>query len=522
VIVETYDGIKALTSRGMQYWTSGAGTSGTSQYGPQFRNYGYLYRTQTNVRMVVDFVARNAAQVGIQIFRRKSDTDRERLAAHPLGLTLTHPNPATTRFRLIEDLMIDMGVYFNGYWLKTREPEPQRVGLIRIPPEQMTVKGGLLPTEYVWTLPGGTPEPLPPEAIVHFSGYGIDRFGGISPLETLRVILEEDIAATDYRAGFWRNAARIDGVITRADKTPAAKMSDTQVASFREQWRGRYTGRDGGGTALLVPGMDFKPQTFSAKDSEFTIAGKLRREIVAAMYHVPLTTLGILEHATFSNMREQRKQLYTDCLGPWFENLSEEFERQILPEYSDITDVYAEFNINEKLKGDFEEQAGAIQAMVGRPVMTLNEGRARLNLPAIQDPSADDVAMPLNMGNPSTPPPVPAGPSPRLLADPHAPAAAQASAIEVVRTCWERQRSRLLKVAPAARARAFDTTRWNRELAEDLLPIYRELGFGGEQAHRLSLETAARINTHSRALLEAGHPVFTPPPDGILLVEAGS
>jgi HK97 family phage portal protein len=435
-------------------------------------------------------------------------------------LTLTQPNPATTRYRLIEDLMIDMGVYFNGYWLKTRVDEPQRVGLIRIPPEHMIVKGGLLPTEYLWTLPGGTPEPLPPEAVVHFSGYGGDLFGGISPLETLRVILEEDIASAEYRSGFWRNAARIDGVITRDPGSPAGKYSDTQVASFREQWRAKYTGRDGGGTAVLPPGMDFKPNTFSAKDSEFVTGGKLRREICCAMYHVPLTSLGILEHATFSNMREQRKQLYTECLGPWFEMLSEEFERQILPEYADTENVYAEFNINEKMKGDFEEQAGAIQVLVGRPVMTLNEGRARLNLPAITDPAADDVAMPLNMGNTSAPP-AGSGAPVRTPVE-KTPVAAQVSAIEVVRACWERQRSRLLKVPPAARAKAFDITRWNRELAEDLVPIYRELGIPGDEAYRVSLETAARINTHSRALLEAGHPVFTPPPDGILRLEAAS
>ena len=111
--------------------------------------------------------------------------------------------------------------------------------------------------------------------------------------------------------------------------------------------------------------------------------------------------VGILEHATFSNIKEQHKQLYADCLGPWLEMVSEEIERRLLPEARDTTDVYGEFNIAEKLKGSFEEQATALRLLVGRPVMTANEGRARLNLPSIKDdPTADQLAA--QQGGPST------------------------------------------------------------------------------------------------------------------------
>src|SRR5262245_33102561 len=59
--------------------------------------YAALYRTQPNVRTVVDFVARNIAQLGIHVFRRVSDTDRVRLADHALADWLNHPTPYITR-----------------------------------------------------------------------------------------------------------------------------------------------------------------------------------------------------------------------------------------------------------------------------------------------------------------------------------------------------------------------------------------------------------------------------------------
>ena len=74
--------------------------------------------------------------------------------------------------------------------------------------------------------------------------------------------------------------------------------------------------------------------------------------------------------------------------------LEDEVNLGLLPEYHDPNRVYTEFNISEKLKGSFEEQARAIQVLVGGPVMTRNEGRARLNLPAL--PDGDELLMPMN------------------------------------------------------------------------------------------------------------------------------
>jgi hypothetical protein len=113
--------------------------------------------------------------------------------------------------------------------------------------------------------------------------------------------------------------------------------------------------------------------------------------------------VGDLEHATFSNITEQHKMLYQDTLGPWLKFIKLEIERQLLPEFEDRTDVYVEFNINEKLRGSFEQQAASLGVLVGRPIMTANEGRARLNLPQLDDESANELAP--QQGGPAAVPP---------------------------------------------------------------------------------------------------------------------
>jgi HK97 family phage portal protein len=469
--------------------------------------YGYIYARQQNIRTCVDFLSRNIAQLGIGVFRRVSDTDREHLPDHDVARWLSHPNGATTRYRLIESLIADLGIYFNAYWYKVRTIEQGRlrVRLVRLPPAEMRVFGGLLPSGYRWSGVGREPLDIVPDDLVTFGGYNpFDPKCGLSPIDTLRPLLEEDAAATTYREAFWRNAARMEGVIERPKDAP--KWTPAQKQEWRKQWMDRFAGPENAGMIpVLEDGMAWKNTSHNAVDSEYAEARKLSREDCARAYHIPLPLVGILDHATFSNIKEQHKQLYSDTLGPWLEMVQAEIEMSIVPESPDNADIYVEFNIAEKLKGSFEEQAAALQASVGRPIMTANEGRARLNLPSIKDdPTADELAA--QQGGPSMSllPASPSTPPPRALMgeviDVPAISTPTTAIAAAVRDTWQRQKSRLGRVAAADRAEALDYGRGMRELAAALTPL-----LGPTRA----CTYASSVTLHTYALLKQGADPFT-------------
>jgi HK97 family phage portal protein len=460
--------------------------------------YGQIYSTQPAVRTVVEFIARNIAELNLHVFRRVSDTDRERLVDHELARWINDPTPATTHYKLIDALMQDMGIYFCAYWLKVRLRDENRLGLVRLLPETVTPDGYLLPQAFYWTQPDGTVIEIAPKDLVYFSGYNpTSAIFPLSPLETLRQTLAEEYASRSYRRAFWQNSARLEGVIQRPKDAP--KWTTDQKNSWREQWQARFVGQPGQ-VAVLEDGMTFQALGTNAKDAEYIEARKLTREEVAAAYHVPLPMVGILEHATFSNIREQHKNLYQDCLGPWLKNLQEELIRQVLPECDDTENIYCEFNINEKLKGSFEEQGEAIQRLVGRPVMTPNEGRARLNLPSIKnDPTADQLAMPLNTATSGQAAPVD---QPELIPEATAP---------IIRRAWMRQEEKIRPVPRQERAAYFEATRvtrWDHELAEDLEPLYLAIGCEAAEAARRAALLAAQVNTDTAQLLIAEGDAF--------------
>ncbi len=458
-IVQSFGKLQSMDGQAPS-WGSTSGGS-LSLYGLN-QAYGEIYRTQPNVRICVDFLARNVAQLGLHVFRRISNTDRERLPNHDLAQWMAHPNPSTSRYRLVESLVADLGIYFNAYWLKIRYERPDgrpAIGLVRLPPNEMRVEGGLLPSHFVWSS-NGREKSLPLSEVVYFNGYNpLNPLMGLSPMETLRRILAEEHAAGAYRESLWARGAKHEGVIERPLAAP--KWTPEQRQDWRRQWQEFSTGAKAGMTAVLDDGMTYKQTSFSSKDSEYTAGGKLRREICAAQYHIPMPFVGILEHATFSNVKEQHKHLYQDCLGPWTEGITQEIERQLLVECDDQTDVYTEFNIAAKLAGSFEEQATGLQLAVGKPWMKVNEARAIQNLPRDEDPESDRVAA--QQGGPSTRTTSPA-------ADDDATAARADSIIAAHRA---RQQARLNKVPEEDRADLFEQkfTRWTTELANDLASV---------------------------------------------------
>jgi len=487
--------VGALTELDIGWWASWWPriSYGSLQMYNKF-NYDYatLYKQQPNVRTCVDFLARNIAQLGLHVFRRVSDTDRVRLTDHPLAQLLDHPLPAdykVTSYRLIESLMGDLGVYFNAYWLKVKTADGP-MGLLRLPPALVYVYGNLIPTRYEVSFSGQLKEFAPSE-IVHFRGYNAeDPITGLSPLETLRRVLAEEHSAGDYREHFWQNAARQAGIIERPKDAP--EWSTTARERFKEEFEALYAGGDNSGkTAILEEGMTWRPGTFNAQESEYLAGRKLTREECARAYHIPLPMVGILDNATFSNIREQHRNLYQDSLGPWLAMIEQDIELQLMPEFGDIENVYVEFNIAEKLQGAFEEQTEALQSAVGRPWMTADEARSRMNLPSMGG-DADRLVTPLNVmvgGQPSPNAPVP--PKSRDVQDRDVPwnvSTKKAGEVDPTqpelrgqwRKRWtrhmvgvfERQREAVMKLAKAKAlpdlAILWDSARWNSELTGDL------------------------------------------------------
>lgn len=364
-------------------------------------NYGLvslssLYRYQPAVRICVDFLSYNQAHTKLKAYDRGAgddDTPTPLGRNEPLARLLAQPNDRTTGFELIRGTSADIAIYDTAYWWIAEKGNATQ--LFRVPPHMMQPRGGDVltgPAAYdLMSLQG--PITLLPEQVVDFSGYDpTDTRVGAPILESLRNVLAEDYAASEHRKGFWKNAARRDGVIERPADAP--EWDDTGREVFRESWQAAHSGANNAGkTPILEDGMKWNPDSFSPRDSEFIKGREWTLDMVATAMGIPLAMISRTQTPTFASMKEFHKVLYVDVLGPRNARIESVVNTQLVPRFG--PDLFVEFFIEEKLQGDFETQADAIRSAVQVPWMAVNTALRLRNMAPIGDP--EDPNNPYNI-----------------------------------------------------------------------------------------------------------------------------
>lgn len=389
-----------------------------------------LWREQPHLRTVVGFVARNIAHLGIHIFERDAEDGRNRVRTGPLFDLLDEPNADMTQFDLIEATVASRMLYDETYWYLARDLNAPSGWVIRHIPTNWiigTIGAGAFNVQaYKVAIPGTAGQWVRIEAddMIVFRGWNpVDPLSGTSPVHALKGILAEQIYAQVFREQMWKRGGRVGTYLTRPVEAP--KWSDSPApgqpsarSRFIEQWREKYsgdTGSNAGGTPLLEDGMKLESNRFSAKDEQWVEASKLSLETCAQVYFINPTMVGLLANANYSNVREFRKALYGDNLGPEIERVTQRLNKRLVPKLADRRKTYVEFNLQTKLAGSFEEQGSLLFQAAGGPYMTRNEVRARQNLPKIA--GADELIVPLNVTQNGDHEPTPAAPADQGTSD---------------------------------------------------------------------------------------------------------
>ena len=365
-----------------------------------------LWHQQPHLRTVTSFIARMVATVSLHVYEREDDGSRVRVRDSYVSELVKKPNHHETFYRFLYGSVMDLCLYDEFVWLLDDDPaRGDRFHLIRIPPNWVA---GMKWSDS-WTLEWlgladsrtGRPLWIEGERVIRFAGYSPNSVRkGASPIDALRRVLREQIESASYREQLWHNGPRLGGVITRPQ---GASWDAVSRRRFKQSWQATYAGAGSGagGVPVLEDGMEFKPFHLSAADEQVVEMTKLSLSTVAQVYHINPTMVGLLDNANYSNVREFRMSLYGDSLGPVMKQIEELLNFDLLPRLAardhtlDPERVYIEFNVEERLRGRFEEQAEVTSKAVGAPWMTRNEARAMNNLPLLE--GGDDLVVPLNV-----------------------------------------------------------------------------------------------------------------------------
>lgn len=367
-------------------------------YDPSLVDPLSIWKSQPAVRRVVGYAARQFASVSWHAYKRVSDTDRRRLQKSEAERKLNHPAKYRSGYNLMETLMVDRLLYDRWclLFLPAARGGRSPARLLRVPPRLLDIQSnwlGEVTGIYILNPTAGEADIDITDAPMAVSwGWSAQVAGGISPMTTMREILTESRRGVQWRTMQWDTSPKMSGVLTH----PKEYHDPVKRERFLQSWRSwRDTPGANAGTPILENGMEYKElKGITSRDAEDIAGRKLTDEEVATMLGFPPELLGIRE-STFSNLLALRQMLFGPVLGPYFTEFQGAFNSGLVQALDATPKLYVEADRETAMAGSFLEQAQLLSTMVGGPVMTVAEGRARLNLPYLD--GTDELITPLNV-----------------------------------------------------------------------------------------------------------------------------
>ena len=367
-------------------------------------SYGEYYPKSALVYSAVKVRQDAIAQVPLKVYRRVGSAGRRLPASlgprtgkrvltqtraealpydHPVQRLLDAPNPFWTRGDLWRATETYLGLWGSAFWGLERdelgrvaEIWPLRSDKMRVVPDARTyVKG------FVYVGQGRQLVSYVPEDVVWIRYFNpLDEYAGLSPIAPLR--LSADMGMDALRAS--RNNLTNDstpGMFIETADTP----TDEEVREFYERWESRFQGvQNVRRPALLSGGMKATNLGFSPRDMEYIQSLRWGLEDVARVYGVPKAMLGDMERLTFSNFVTSRRVFWEDRIVPQLRFYEEALNQRLLPTLGDPS-LFVEFDTSaiEALRESENDKARRRQTYVSAGIMTVNEVRKEMNLPAV-------------------------------------------------------------------------------------------------------------------------------------------
>lgn len=329
---------------------------------PNRKEANELVALSTAVYSAIDLRSSTMSSIPIRLVRNTKE-GHEEVTEHPVLELLKYVNEFWTFSRLIQAIEMSMCVYGQSFLVLER-------GSNGLPSEIWFARADLMevithPTEYITGyryVPGsGQAINLAKEDVIWIRGVmdPKNEFRCLSPLEAARVSVETGLAAMESNQSIFKNGLNPGGIVSPKD--PGITLTRDQRLQIEEQLNLRMRGADKAHKlAVFSHPMDIQTPALSPADAQFLEMLGWTTLDICRVFKVPPTKLMDFSTATYSNVEQADKALYTDCIIPEARRIAAELTEQLLTYYED--DLVLQFDFS-KIPSLQEDQTEIVNQM---------------------------------------------------------------------------------------------------------------------------------------------------------------
>lgn len=225
-----------------------------------------------------------------------------------------------------------------------------------------------------------------PDRVIHIQNISLDGRRGLGLLRAgadaigLAILLER----TSTR--LQRNSARPGGVLSFK-----GELRKGTVERIGASWRAAHGGDSQGGVAVLDNSGEYRPVSFTSVEAQHSEQRQFAIQEIARLTGVPVTLLQDLSHGNFANTEQQSLTFIQHGLLPWLSEWTDAYARTLLSR-TDRRQFAFEFDVDSLLRADTQSRASSFASLRAAGIITGNDARRELNLPA--RPDGESLASP--------------------------------------------------------------------------------------------------------------------------------
>lgn len=226
----------------------------------------------------------------------------------------------------------------------------QVVELLPIDPGSVTPKlNDDWTVSYKVTFRNGDQRTLSQDEIWHVRLFTLDGLNGLNPIAYARQAIALGLSTEEHGSRLFTNGAVTSGVLA----TDQA-LTDEAFNRLKTQFHGEHMGvANAYKPMILEMGLNWKPISLNAEDSQFLETRKMQRDEICAIFRVPPHLVASLEKATFNNVENLGLSFVNYALVPYLTRIENRIRVGLLND-KDRANHYAKFNAGALLRGDLK------------------------------------------------------------------------------------------------------------------------------------------------------------------------
>jgi HK97 family phage portal protein len=349
-----------------------------------YRHLEAVYRRESWVRACTDVIQRTATSNGYRLIGKETLelVDPRSKEFSPIISLLARPNADDTLEEILAEIVVDLHLYGDAYVEIVRDTQGNPVALYNIyapsirvlVDEHGTVKG------YVQKPMGmlsGSSQAVTFKAneIAHFRlpNPGNEVYG-LSPLESLEIVIETDLYAQDYNRNFFKNHA-----VPRLH-VDLGNCTLPQLKRIREYFAHEIQGTENAHKTIVTEGgAKITPIGTKPNDMEFLNQRKFSRDEICSVYGIPPMKLGVFEDVNRASSMEADKSFKSEKIIPLQRMLAKKINSCIISTFNKVGDKVL-FEFVEVDLRDAKEQAEIDKLEIDSGVLTVDEVRRKKGL----------------------------------------------------------------------------------------------------------------------------------------------